>query len=280
VTYDGDDVVVGENGDGTFTGDSKTRTGTITFTKKTGFAPVRDLNLTRYIPKPEFGKSPETYDGAEYKVTVTWSPNVPKDGFTYFDKYTATVTLTPQSGFTFTGAQVGKFFHADADAAGVTEHAIKLDGTEVSFKIGFPEPPDNVVVDLDLPFSGVKEQKDSVIDVIREAKAQGKASLTLTLKARVPEQVQFGAHLDLGSKGLVLNSSNSPAELTIDGGGRIIELTGYPYENPLITVENGVTLTLNNITITGRMPKDIDNIIAGDYTRGENVYFELWDVVE
>jgi hypothetical protein len=45
--------------------------------------------------------------------------------------------------------------------------------------------------------------------------------------------------------------------VVIDGGGRVIDLTGSATGSPLITVDSGVTLTLKNITFKG-----IDNNTA------------------
>jgi hypothetical protein len=55
----------------------------------------------------------------------------------------------------------------------------------------------------------------------------------------------------LGTAGAVLDSSNSPAHVRIDGRGRNIQLGGTPTGNAVITVKSGVTLYLRNITLTG-----------------------------
>jgi hypothetical protein len=60
--------------------------------------------------------------------------------------------------------------------------------------------------------------------------------------------VQLGeAGRDLPAEGLVLNLDNSPASVTIEGNGQVVDLTGAP----LITVGTGVTLTLKNVTFKG-----------------------------
>jgi hypothetical protein len=63
--------------------------------------------------------------------------------------------------------------------------------------------------------------------------------------------VKFDAAADLGTGGLVLDTSNSPKAITIDGGGRVINMVGAANGAPLITVKNSVTLTLKNITLIG-----------------------------
>jgi hypothetical protein len=63
------------------------------------------------------------------------------------------------------------------------------------------------------------------------------------------EVVSLDDTADIGT-GLVLNSGNSPAQVTIDGSGRTIQLDGNT-SGTLITVRAGVTLTLKNITFKG-----------------------------
>jgi hypothetical protein len=94
----------------------------------------------------------------------------------------------------------------------------------------------------------------SAIDLIKSAYREGLSSVAIQLVPGL-EKVSFGADYDTGS-GLVLrhtmdSDNNSPASVTIDGGGRTIDLIGNPTGNPLITVGAGVTLTLQNITFKG-----------------------------
>jgi hypothetical protein len=99
------------------------------------------------------------------------------------------------------------------------------------------------------PFSGDRQDnKDSVIDLIRGA--AGKDQLTLGLDQRTEELVSLSAVTDLGAEGLVLNSSNSPRAVTIDGQGRTVRLVGG--SGAVITVGSEVTLTLRNITFAGK----------------------------
>jgi hypothetical protein len=55
----------------------------------------------------------------------------------------------------------------------------------------------------------------------------------------------------LGTAGAVLNSSNSPQFVRIDGRGRKVQLTGSGTGSAVITVGSGVTLYLRNITLAG-----------------------------
>jgi hypothetical protein len=99
-------------------------------------------------------------------------------------------------------------------------------------------------------FSGTADDGvESAIDMIKAARLENKPSLSLLLeKGTESEEVNLAAGADIGT-GLVLTSADSPDEVTIDGGGRVITLavgTGS-----VITVGSGVTLTLRNITFKG-----------------------------
>jgi hypothetical protein len=142
-------------------------------------------------------------------------------------------------------------------------------GKKFSLNIKFP--PNTSTVDL--PFSGLASGKNSVIDVIKEAKDET-TPLQLTLQERTLEYVQIGSTWDVSERGLVLTKGvTSPAEVTIDGGERIIALTGEnePINDngtwvyvPLITVGNGVKLTLKNITFMGMVNNSSPLIIVED----------------
>jgi hypothetical protein len=98
-----------------------------------------------------------------------------------------------------------------------------------------------------LPLSNSKTKKGSGIDSIQAA-VSGTGSLTVTLDPGT-EVVSLDDTADIGT-GLVLNNTNSPAEVTINGSGRTIRLDGNT-RGSVITVGNGVTLTLKNITFAG-----------------------------
>ena len=108
------------------------------------------------------------------------------------------------------------------------------------------------------PFSGGTGKDDSVIDLIRAV--AGQTSLSLSLASMPVEMARFDAATDLGAGWLALDRTNSPAELIIDGGGRVIDLTGSAKDVPLITVGSGVTLTLRNIAFKGLSTADGDGM--------------------
>jgi hypothetical protein len=124
-----------------------------------------------------------------------------------------------------------------------------------------------------VPFSGAaSRQNDSCIDLIwSEA---GQTYLTVQLDSGF-ETVEFGSG-DLDITGLVLTADTSPYNVTIDGHGRVVDLTGLNSErrtrqdgqgsdftgHPFITVGPDITLTLRNITFKGLASKN--NNISSD----------------
>jgi hypothetical protein len=96
--------------------------------------------------------------------------------------------------------------------------------------------------------SGFTTRLDSAIDVIRGKKQDNEESVTVNLSPGT-EVVKLNNTTDIGT-GLVLNSTNSPAEVTINGNGRIIQQDSNT-KGALLTVGAGVTLTLQNITLKG-----------------------------
>jgi parallel beta-helix repeat protein len=98
-----------------------------------------------------------------------------------------------------------------------------------------------------LPLSNSRTKGGSGIDLIR-TETPGSGSLTVTLDPGT-EVVSLDDTADIGT-GLVLDNSNSPAEVTIIGSGRTIQLDGNT-NGSIITVGDGVTLTLRNITFKG-----------------------------
>jgi hypothetical protein len=99
-------------------------------------------------------------------------------------------------------------------------------------------------------FSNADGEGGSAIDLIRAAQPGSGTVLSIAL-ASGTESVRFGADgQDLPAGGLVLDNTNSPTSVIINGGGRVIDLTGTN-NAALITVGDGVTLTLRNITLKG-----------------------------
>ncbi|MDR2247128.1 MAG: hypothetical protein LBE17_10765, partial [Treponema sp.] len=140
--------------------------------------------------------------------------------------------------------EANSFTHS---TGGTVSHGAGADGS-LAAAITFPETP--IHFPDGIAFSnGTAAAEESIIDKIRAAKGQG--SLNFVVNNTGTESIKFNASTDFGATGLVLTTSNSPAVVIFDGGGRVIDLTGSPSGSPLITVGSGVTLTLKNITFMG-----------------------------
>ncbi|MDR1059035.1 MAG: hypothetical protein LBL43_05755, partial [Treponema sp.] len=109
----------------------------------------------------------------------------------------------------------------------------------------------SIIEKTEIPFSGfTTDPDDSAIDKIRAAKKNDDASVSLTLSPGT-EGVNLNNTSDLGT-GLVLDSGNSPAVVTIDGQGREVRLDAGSANGSVITVGAGVTLTLKDIIFVGK----------------------------
>ncbi|MDR1469384.1 MAG: autotransporter adhesin family protein [Spirochaetaceae bacterium] len=228
--------------------------------------PVTDFDLTPYVPAPVLWDVPVTYFTApQYYGTVAWTYDTETETDTALTgrfaepQYTAEFTLTAASGYTFAGVS-GGFTHTgsatpDNGAIPFTDAGATRTGTIVFPNYNYQWCHGS--------FSGdPSEEGDSAIDMIKAAADQPTLYLLLTLKE--DEGVclnagDIGAWTDsygFSQSGLDLfndpSNSNSPANVTIDGGGRTIKLlsTGADYD-PFINVNAGVTLTLRNITLQG-----------------------------
>ena len=111
--------------------------------------------------------------------------------------------------------------------------------------------------------------ESSAIDWLayNSANAGDNAVLFIQLpKETKTETVSFDAETDVGLAGVILthtgsnpNDWTSAGNVTIDGGGRTIDLQGLPAGSPLVTVGEGVTLTLQHIAFKGLDSSDDDD---------------------
>lgn len=256
--------------------DHRYRKGSLTFPATTRDIPVNDPNLTYRIPAPMMGEWPiPAFTSSQYKGTVMWSPE-PDGSFEIGRMYTATVTLMPEPGYIFTATdhnpgRSGAFIHN----GGTIQPYMVTYGKSLTINIAFPSSS----ASSPSIFSGRSGVNDSAIDLIRAAVKQGTLQFKITATQET-ETAEFLGNTDLGTKGLILahdgnselfdrETNNSPAYLTIDGGGLTVDLTGTNVERaPLITVGSGVTLTLNNITFRGLA--STSNAETGGYVKGND----------
>jgi parallel beta-helix repeat protein len=204
-------------------------------------APVDDLNLAPYLSAPARGGTPTRYFYApQYTGNVAWTTpdmtalnGIFEGGATY----TATVTLTANSGYTLDG--VSGFTHAGAVQDGVSYNAGVV-------TISFPATSKAPIT----AFSGESGEEDSFIDMIGKAKAENRTYQLIVMPFDFStESVDLSAADRDITGGLSLTTANSPANVTLDGGGRVIQLSS---NGSVITVDSGVTLTLRNITFRGK----------------------------
>jgi hypothetical protein len=223
------------------TADKPNGNGAVAFSFGFPASAVTELNLAPYGLMPVGGEDPKmsVSGSAQYAGTVAWTANGASHSGSFGPgtAYVATVTLNAASGWTFDGVAANAFSYAGASAV------INSANSGV-VTIVFP-----ATGRYSGPFSGTTVGiMDSAIDLIRGA--AGNDQLTLGLDQRTEELVSLLAATDLGAEGLVLNSSNSPRAVTIDGQGRTVRLAGG--SGAVITVGSEVTLTLRNITFAGR----------------------------
>jgi hypothetical protein len=223
-------------------------------------AVVDDLDLTDKIPAPVMGEMPVgEFSGLQYSGEVKWFLNETEHtgAFQYAQIYTPVVTLTAESGYTFTGVAENAF-----SLSGSTAITNAANSGEVA--VTFPPVvfyPGQYIAS----FSGEHAKPmDSAIDVIRGTKSAypGFISLSLSLDPG-EEKVKLDPAEDLGRGqylmyGLDLTNADSPSYVEIDGRGRTVDLTGTGV-GYLITVRNGVTLALKNITLKGLNAGDDGN---------------------
>jgi hypothetical protein len=130
---------------GTITYDPATKTAVIGFPQTTDVPvkPVTDLTLTGKLSAPVNGGTPATYFSTpQYTGSVAWDPALPKGLFGPGTAYTATVTLTAASGYTFAGVGANAFTHGGGTASNGAGSGVVT--------IGFPATAAMPVTDLDL----------------------------------------------------------------------------------------------------------------------------------
>jgi hypothetical protein len=217
-------------------GNNSSQKRTITITYKATKQPtvVSDRNLTLYIPKPLIELMPVlSFGGGQYTGTVVWKKAgtdiILSGPFQPETAYKAEVTLSPGVGYTLTGLGANSFSHTEAattlyDAAG---GIITITFSPAAYFV-------NSVVRL-----GPVEQEGSALALLKEHRDE-----YYPLVIKLPP----GSEETITGFTLVARTT-SPTNVIIDGqGGKLkIQKAG-----DLMTVGDGVTLTLKNIEVKGR----------------------------
>jgi hypothetical protein len=223
---------------------------------------AEDQDLAAYISLPAAGVTPadSSFAASWYTGVVAWFMKPiewSKNGVTgECTVYTATATLTAAKGG-FDDLDTSPFTHS----AGGKITSQTGAGAAADVTIAFPETATTITINSGAsPFSNADGEAGSIIDTIRLLAGENSLNFVVLMDAAgAAEQVSLASSTDLGEAGLVLDDTNSPAKLTIEGRGRVIDLTGAASGSPLITVKSGVTLTVKNITLMGLKAGD-----AGD----------------
>jgi hypothetical protein len=210
-----------------------------------GFAPtsnapspivVYDTILTSRIPKPVSRATPVTsFTATQYTGTVIWKNTITQTvligSFEFGTSYTAVITLSAASGYTFTGIGYMAFSHGDAPGA-VTNSA---DSGVVTINF----PPAGPSTQQAMSFGPVGTE-GSALKLMKDRKDDNNP-VTIELPGNVTETV-------IPNSVVLQVDYNSPANITIDGHQRVLKIND---PGIMITVNNGITLTLLNITLEG-----------------------------
>jgi hypothetical protein len=241
----------------------QTRVLTVRYLPAEDAPPINFIDMSTLLSPPVAGQArQDSFAGGTFEGAIIWMiGTIPQTSDNYLPGavYTAQITLKAAQGYTLNSP----------DGGGVKVHYNT--GTMGTFRQSGDTIQGNVIFDATdsdvlSQFSGKNTEEESeecAISKIREAKGQERVSLQLVADT---ETVSFDADTHLGLEGLILiygidNEYGSPAEVTIDGGGKIVDLTGSNgADKPLITVGQGVTLTLRNITFKGLSPTEGDTI--------------------
>jgi hypothetical protein len=129
---------------------------TIDFPETAGM-PVTDLDLTYNVIAPTENAIPVTgFDRPQYTGAAAWKKtldNAPHSGFFEINTaYTATVTLTAKTGYTFNGIAANAFIHGGADTSVMPSNPAAPAGTggTIIVTIVFPATPTSATAVTDL----------------------------------------------------------------------------------------------------------------------------------
>ncbi|MFP3090416.1 autotransporter adhesin family protein [Treponema sp. TIM-1] len=197
---------------------------------------VYDTTLTDRVPRPVSRATPVmSFSTTQYRGTVVWrntgSNAVLIGQFQTNISYTAVISLTALPGYTFTGIGQNVFTHAHA--SGIVTNAPNSSTVTINF------PPAGPFTHSAMSFGPVGAE-NSALKLMTELKDNNNP-VAIGLPGG-EEEVVIPNTVEL------LADYNSPTNITIDGGGRVLKIQEA---GALITVRNGITLTLLNITLKG-----------------------------
>jgi hypothetical protein len=198
---------------------------------------VYDTDLTGHIARPAYGVTPaKSIAAAQYTGSVVWTKTitqVPLIGSFQSDiEYTATVTLSPRSGYTFIGIEADVFTHEDAP--GAVTNAAGSGAVTINF------PPEAFLNYTAVTF-GPSGAAGSALKVMMDRSDEERA-VSIEIPAETgPEEI-------IPNSIYLVGELNTPANVTIDGHGRVLRVSS---PGTFLTVGENVNLTLRNLTVKG-----------------------------
>jgi hypothetical protein len=207
----------------------KERELTVTYAATKHAKRVDDRDLTPYVFNPMIGFMPvKKFRGTQYTGTVLWknaeTGAVWEGPFQVCIPYIAEVTLSPTTGYSLTRVEADFFTHTNAAAI---NNPVNNDIVTIRFS------------PLGLISFGPVTTDGSALKLLKEKKDE--SSLTVELPG--------GTEVVKGNS-VTLAAANSPAQVVIDGHGRVLTIEGND-RGKFLTVGKGVTLTLQNISLRG-----------------------------
>jgi hypothetical protein len=191
---------------------------------------IPGYNLASYIPLPVAGQPlirSAAFPGMT--VSVVWKKNNTAVNDTVFqsdDVYQADITLTAGAGYAF--AQAFSYNPSNVVVNQTSDNNYYAQTVTVTYK-----PVPRAI----LSFGSDNTTPNSAMKMLLDNRSS--SSLEITLPAGM-EMVPAGFTFT--------NGTSSPATVVIDGGGRVLQLAN---NGAILTVGDGVTLTLRNITLRG-----------------------------
>jgi hypothetical protein len=217
--------------------DENTKTVTVNF-RETDKIPISGpLDLSPHIPKPVTGVTGTgSVSTSQYTGTVAWTETnggaSHAGPFAEGTAYTATVTLTPAAGYTFTGVADNAFTHTGASVAytsGDNVVAVSFAATEFQVLVWGSSPA--------TPNSARKLMKARRDDP--------------SITQATPLVIDLPAGTETVTADSTLDSVNAPRWVVINGNGRTLRLAGAGNNVTILEVIDGVTLTLRDMTLQG-----------------------------
>ncbi|MDR1250956.1 MAG: hypothetical protein LBK62_02200, partial [Treponema sp.] len=234
-------------------------------------AQVSDLNLTGKVPAPVRGGTPVSYFSApEYTGTVNWS--VTSGGqalgglFEAGTAYTATVTLTAVSGFTFAGVGANAFTHSGGTAANAAGSsvvtlafpatsgvaAIMISDRDLTYKIPAPVRGGTPVTYFSTP------QYTGTVDwfVGGSSAPHSVFQANMTYTARVT--LSAAAGYTFGSPAAAFSHTGASSITTAAGTGVTVTII-FP------ATTSAAAVTVSDVDLTARVPKPVRDGTAAVY---------------